>query len=280
MKIFDGKKLADKIAAELKTEIDKLGRRNIVPNLVIIAVEPDERSRAYIKAKVIRAKDIGIKTEVILKSTESIGHVKTILAEIAEDESVHGIIVQLPLPSHFNEQELIDFIPPEKDVDGLTTTSAKLLTKDSALFTPATPLAILEILKRNNINITDKTIAIIGQGKLVGAPLVKILEGYQAKVLTADKTARDLTSITQNADIIISAAGQPKLIKAEMIKDGATVIDAGISIVGGKSVGDVDFDNVAPKVSFITPVVGGVGPMTVMMLMQNVITAARRTIET
>lgn len=276
MNIFDGKKLANEIAAELKTEVDKLRNNGTTPRLTILAIAPDRRSQAYIKAKVIRASELGIKTELISLPAETTTlHIKTILDKSIGDKNVHGIIIQLPLPSRFNAQELIDLIPPQKDVDGLTTYNTEHLVKDDALFMPATPMAVIKMLKCNNIDLSGKTIAIIGQGKLVGAPLTKLLGKYQATILTADKTTRDLAGITKKADILISATGQPNLIRADMIKDHVVVIDIGISSIDGATVGDVDFNKIANKASFITPSIGGIGPMTVVMLMGNVIRSAK-----
>lgn len=276
MNIFDGKKLANEIAAELKTEVDKLRDNGTNVRLAIYAITPDKRSQAYIKAKVTRASELGIKTELIsLPADTTTLHIKTILDKTIGDKNVHGVIIQLPLPSRFNAQELIDLIPPQKDVDGLTTYNTEQLAKDDALFTPATPLAVIKILKHNNIDLSGKTIAIIGQGKLVGAPLTQLLGKYQATILTADKTTRDLAGITKKADILISATGQPNLIRADMIKDHVVVIDIGISSIDGATVGDVDFNRIANKASFITPSIGGIGPMTVVMLMGNVIRSAK-----
>ncbi len=280
MNIFDCKKLADEIASELKTEVDDLRQNGTNALLAILAIEPDKRSLAYIKAKVTRAGELGIKTKLIsLPVGTSVLRIKATLNKIAGNDMVHGIIIQLPLPSHFNEQELIDLIPPQKDVDGLTTTNTKLLAMGKPLFTPATPLAVMEILKHNNIDLSGKTIAIIGQGKLVGLPLTKLLKNYPTNVLMADRSTKNLADITQKADVIVSATGQPNLIKADMIKDDVVVIDVGISIINGAAIGDVDFGEVAKKASLITPAIGGVGPMTVVMLMGNVIEAAKMSVK-
>lgn len=274
MKIFDGQKTADKIASQLKHEASNLIKIGIHPKLAILSVDPDHKSQAYIQAKQLRGKQIGIDIEVIKLDDAYPDSIKAIIEQYNRDPSTHGIIIQLPLPPAFNTDEMIDVINPKKDVDGLTSTNADKITSGlKPFFYPATPLAIREILIQNKIDIGGKKIAIIGQGRLVGKPLASMLKNAGAQISTADKNTGDIASITKPADIIISAVGSPHLITADMVSAGAIIIDVGISKQNNRQIGDVDFNQVRHKAGLITPTIGGVGPMTVVMLMKNVMEA-------
>lgn len=269
MIVFDGKALADQIAVELK---DKIAKKHLRPKLAIVAIDPDARSSVYINAKRRRAEQIGVEVELFLLNKASQAKAEQVVRELASDKNVHGIIVQLPLPKHFNNQRLIGLIPDQKDIDGMN-----FRDRSNPWFQPATILAILEIIKRNRIDLEGKNIAIVGRGE-VGLSLKKVFEYQNLQLTLTDKGDDSLERITRNADVVISAVGQPNLVTANMIKDGAVVIDIGVSKVEGKTVGDVDFENVKNKASFITPPIGGVGPMTVIMLMQNVVQAAEKSV--
>lgn len=217
MKIFDGQKTADKIASQLKHEASDLKKIGIYPKFAIISVDPDHKSQAYIQAKQLRGKQIGIDIEVIKLDNVYPDSIKAIIEQHNHDPSTHGIIIQLPLPPAIKTDEMIDMINPKKDVDGLTSANTnKIMSGHEPFFYPATPLAVREILIQNNIDIEGKKIAIIGQGRLVGKPLASMLKNAGAQINTADKNTGDITSMTKPADIIISAAGSPHLITADM----------------------------------------------------------------
>jgi methylenetetrahydrofolate dehydrogenase (NADP+)/methenyltetrahydrofolate cyclohydrolase len=276
MKIFDGQKAADKIAAHLKKDVENLKTHGFHPRLAIVAIQADERARTYIRAKEARAAQIGIETDIIRYDNHQIEPIKADLARLNNDPLVHGIIIQLPLPAALKINTTIDLITPEKDVDGLTSANAHAIeNSQKPTFYPATPLAVLEILAQNGVDLVGKKIAVIGQGRLVGRPLTAMLKNAGADVRVADKNTPDISAVTRAADIIISATGSPRLITSDMVAQSAVVIDVGISQLDGKQVGDVDFEKVKNKASLITPTRGGVGPMTVVMLMQNVIEAAK-----
>lgn len=271
--IFDGKNFAQKICQDLTPRISELKKLGITPKLVIIAIQPDKRSQIYIRTKQKQAGELGIATELIKIASDNIDQIETAVTQAGNNPSVHGIIIQLPLPKSLNTEVICDFIPPHKDVDGLTSANVAALQQNhNPYFLPATPLAILEVMKA--FNLTDGPIAIVGQGKLVGQPITHLLQRKNTQVMTADDHTPDLTTITATADTIISATGQAHLIKADMIKPKAAIINAGISILDNKVAGDIDFENVKTKAGFITPALGGIGPVTVAILMQNVVLAA------
>lgn len=278
MKIIDGKKIAQEIADKLTFQVNELMAKNVVTKLVIVGINPDERAQVYIRMKQKRAEEIGITTEFIDIADKSPVEQQAFVTSLGKDNSVHGIILQLPLMGWYDAQDLLDCIPVSKDVDGLTTISQDALENGEPGFVPATPLGVMEILKQSGIPLKGKTICVIGRSNLVGKPLAHLFEQSGAKVLVGHRQVADLGTLTRQADIIIAAAGSPGLVRAEMIKDGAVVIDVGINEIKGKLQGDVDFASVKNKASIISPVPGGVGPMTVVMLLQNVISAAQKNI--
>lgn len=276
VKIVDGKKLAQEIADRLKTEVDKLKQNGIIPKLVIVAIEPDSRSQAYIRMKLRRAEEVGIITEYI--ELDGASHTECIkkVSELSNDKNIHGIILQLPLAGWYDPQDLIDYVEPSKDVDGLTSTNQTALENNQTGIVPATPLAVMEILKNEKIESKNKVVCVVGRSHLVGTPLRYLLEHSGAEVLVGHRQTKNLPELTLRSDIVISAAGSPSLIKADMIKKDAVVIDVGINDVDHKLKGDVDFENVKRVASIITPVPGGVGPLTVVMLLKNVIDSTKR----
>ncbi len=275
VKIVDGKLLAQNIANKLKTRVDGLNKLKIFPRLVIVGKKPDSRSQVYIRMKLKRAEEIGIKAEFVDLNNASQRECQKIVTGLSNDSSIHGIIVQLPLSGWYDPQDLIDCIDPAKDVDGLTSASQDALENGRPGLRPATPLAVLEILKSCNVATKNKIVTIVGRSHLVGLPLRYMLEQLGAKVLVGHREVEDLTKLTLQSDIVIAAAGSPGLIKADMVKNGTVVIDVGINDIDGKLRGDVDFDEVLKKAGVITPVPGGVGPLTVIMLLSNVIEAAK-----
>ncbi len=264
MEILNGLKLRDKILTGLKKEISQSGKK---PKLAIVLIGDDEASLRYIKQKQKAAEEIGAEAE-LLQFTQSFAEEEIIyqIKNLNRDNSVSGIIVQLPLPNGINKQKVLASIDPTKDIDGLTPGSE---------FKPATPLGIMELLNEYSIEIKGKTAAVIGQSDLVGAPLSQMLAEKGAKVIRIDiNTPKPIDSLVQQGDIVVAAAGEPNLVTENMIKKDAVVVDVGTNVNSdGKLVGDVDFEKVKAKASFITPVPGGVGPMTVASLMKNLVLA-------
>lgn len=275
-KIVNGKQLAQKIADGLKQEADVFKQKGIIPKLVIVAIKPDERSQVYIRMKLKRAEEIGIDTEYVDLSGKDHRECIRKVQEISEDSNNHGIVLQLPLSGWYDPQDLIDYVAAEKDVDGLTSTNQTALEQNKPGIVPATPLAVMRILQEYNIELKNKTVTVIGRSHLVGIPLRYLLEHSGAKVLVGHRQIEDLSSLTLQSDIVISAAGSPGLVEAEMIKKGSVVIDVGINDVNHQLKGDVDFEHVKKVASIITPVPGGVGPLTVVMLLKNVLDSAKR----
>lgn len=262
MKIVDGKALKEQILASLKKEIQA---QNLKPNLAIILIGEDPASLVYIKQKQKAASEIGAFSELFqFRASSTEREVLEKIEQLNKNLEVNGIIVQLPLPKYFDAFILTQAVNPKKDVDGLN---------EESFFKPATPLAVLEILRAENVVIKGKTAVIFGQSRLVGAPLKVMLEDEGASVLAIDINTPDPNKISLQGDIIISAVGKPGLVASAMVKPGAVVIDVGTTRnrKNGKLEGDVDFENVKEKVSLITPVPGGVGPMTVAMLMKNLV---------
>ena len=274
VKFIDGKGIAENIVKTLKAQIKTLPE---APTLAIISYKADERSRVYINLKLKRAEEIGIKTELIdWSDMQQDGCIKAMI-KLGKQKNINGIIVQLPLNDWYDPQALLDAIPASKDVDGLSTQSLENLKQNKAKLIPATPRAVLTALKHEGIDLADKRIVVIGQGKLVGLPLSIILKNKGYSVETADINTKDLAKLTKQADVLISAAGQPNLITGIMIKPGATVLDVGIVEINGKLAGDVDYESVEPIAGMISKVPGGIGPITVVSLLQNVVEASKNT---
>ncbi len=274
-KIIDGRKIAQEIANDLIAEVSSLSTRGTVPKLVIIGINPDKRAQVYIRMKQRRAEEVGITTEFIDIADKTPVEQQKFVSNLGEDTTVHGIILQLPLMGWYDVQDLLDCIPANKDVDGLTSINQDLLETGNPKFIPATPLGVIEILKQSHISINDKTVCVIGRSNLVGKPLAVLFKQAGAKVLVGHRQVENLTNLTRQADIVVAAAGSPGLITSEMIQNHAVVIDVGINEIDGKLQGDVDFESVKNKASIISPVPGGVGPMTVVMLLSNVVKAAK-----
>ena len=272
-KIIDGTKIANSIADELKEKVALLKLNKITPKLVIIGISPNSRSLVYIKMKHKKAEQIGIDTEFIDIADMSFAEQKNYVSSLSQDSSVGAIIIQLPLKGIDNPQELLDCIARSKDVDGLSSASQHSLEANAQGFVPATPLAVMRLLQHEGIDLSGKKVTVLGRSKLVGKPLEIILKQAGAKVVVGHSQTADLQSLTLGAEIIISAVGKPSLVTQDMISNGSIIIDVGITKLEGRLVGDVDFDGVKNKASLITPVPGGVGPMTVIMLLQNVVKA-------
>lgn len=271
MIILDGKKLKQEILDELKEEVSNL---LIKPKLVVIQVGDDPASDVYVKQKEKMAEYIGYNFEHIkLSSKISEEELLTLIDKLNDDKEVSGILVQMPLPSQINAKTVQNRVIAYKDVDGLTDINAGKLVHNNDTLISCTPMAIVDLLKEYNISIKGKHVVIVGRSDLVGKPLINLFLNNDATVTVCHSKTNNLESITKLADILVIAIGNKEFIKAYMVKDNAVVIDVGINRDNNKLYGDVDFSNVSKKASYITPVPGGVGPMTVAELAKNVLKA-------
>jgi len=280
-KIINGKEIAasirENLAQEIKTLVSKVGR---APCLAVIWVGENPASATYVRAKARACESIGMKFRLYhLPEDISQEELVTLIKNLNKDKDIDAILVQLPLPQHIPENTIIDTISPEKDADGFHPYNLGRLLVGDPIFMPCTPAGILELLQQANIETTGKEVVIIGRSNIVGKPLAALLmqkKTGNATVTVCHTATRDVTFHSRRADILIVAAGQPKMIKADMIKEGAIIIDVGIHRTEEGLCGDVDFEAVEPKVAAITPVPGGVGPMTVAMLLKNTLLAYKR----
>ncbi|MFH1317284.1 MAG: bifunctional 5,10-methylenetetrahydrofolate dehydrogenase/5,10-methenyltetrahydrofolate cyclohydrolase [Candidatus Woesearchaeota archaeon] len=269
MEILDGKKLSEKITEELKAEINNLNE-NIKLSVIMVGYDP--ASAYYVNMKKKKCNEIGIQCDVIsLDGNAMQEKVIETIRSLNNDSNVTGILVQLPLPSHINTRKVLDSVRKEKDADGLSTYHLSRLLLNEEKIAPATPKGVIRLLEEYKIEVKGKNICIIGYGNTVGKPLSLMLLNREATVDICHIRTEYLKEHTIKADILISAAGVPGLIKADMTKEGAVIVDIGINKVGNEVRGDVDFDDVKEKCSYITPVPGGVGPMTIVMLIDNLI---------
>lgn len=286
MQLIDGNAIATSILAELNAEV--AGFTGSKPKVVFVRVGDDPASIAYVNKKQKVSQQIGIQSELrALDETISQDDLFAIIDELNADPTVHGILVQAPLPKHMNEIAVFNRVNPRKDVDGFNTVNiGKLCQEDANGFVACTPAGIIELLKRTGIDTTGKKAVVVGRSQIVGKPVALLLmmktETGNATVSICHSKTNDLTAEVKSADIVIAAIGRPHFITADMVQPGAVVIDVGINRVedtakprGYRLVGDVDFDQVAPQAAYITPVPGGVGPMTVAMLMKNTVKAYR-----
>lgn len=276
--IIDGKAIAGKKREELKQAVEKLKAKGITPGLAVILVGDDPASQTYVRNKEKACKEVGIYS-LLLKYEANITE-EFLLAkikELNENKEIHGILVQLPLPDQINPKVVIEAIHPDKDVDGFHPLNVgKLLTGEDT-FIPCTPLGIIEMLKEIHIDLTGKHAVVIGRSNIVGKPMGQLLLGENATVTYCHSKTVDLPSITRQADVLVSAIGQANRITADYVKEGAVVIDVGMNRnQEGKLCGDVLYDEVKNKASYITPVPGGVGPMTITMLLANTVKAAMK----
>jgi len=275
--IIDGKLLASKIKEELKKEVEELKNKGINPCLAVVLVGENKASQKYVSFKEKSCKELGIESIVarLPENNEELSLIK-LIDELNENPQVNGILVQLPLPKHLNQQRILERIKPYKDVDGFTPFCLGRLLIDVPLFIPCTPKGVLRMLDEYKINPEGKNAVVIGRSIIVGKPLSLLLLRRNATVTVCHSKTKDLQDITKKADILCVAIGKERFINASMVKEGAVIIDIGINVTeSGKVVGDVNFDEVKEKASYITPVPGGVGPMTIAMLMENTIHAAK-----
>ena len=275
-KLIDGKKLAEKVRNKLKLEVKSLKKK---PKLSVILVGDDSASKIYVKNKQKYAVEIGIESEVIkLDNSVSEDKLLKIIKKLNKNKKVSGILVQLPLPKHINEFNVINSINPEKDVDGFTIYNKGLLSIGKPNLVPCTPLGIMEMLKEYKVKLAGKLAVVIGRSNIVGKPMTQLLLNNDATVIQCHSKTKNLSEITSKADILITAVGKKGLITDKFVKNGAVVVD--VAMVRDEKnkrwFGDVNFDKVSKKTILITPVPGGVGPMTIAMLLQNTITAYKK----
>jgi methylenetetrahydrofolate dehydrogenase (NADP+)/methenyltetrahydrofolate cyclohydrolase len=287
-KIISGTEVAKAIREELKTEVTELKEKHgVVPGLVTILVGEDPASQSYVSAKNKTAHALGIHSEqVTLPADTSEQDLLATVEKYNKDKNIHGILVQLPLPKHINETNVLYAIDPAKDVDGFHPVNVGKMVLGEECFLPCTPHGILELLTRSGVETSGAEVVVIGRSNIVGKPIANLMlqkrKAGNATITLCHTRTKDLAAHCKRADIIIAAVGVPKMVTADMVKDGVVVIDVGVNRIGktadGKAIlaGDVDFDAVKEKASYITPVPGGVGPMTITMLMKNTVQAARQ----
>ncbi|BDH81128.1 bifunctional protein FolD [Lactococcus lactis] len=278
MNLIDGKALAAKMQAELKVKVDKLKEADNVPGLAVILVGEDPASQIYVRNKARQATAIGLNSSVVrLPETVSEQELLDLIEQYNQSEQWHGILVQLPLPEHISEEKVLLAIDPEKDVDGFHPMNMGRLWSGNPLMIPSTPAGIMEMFREYNVELSGKRAVVIGRSNIVGKPMAQLLMMADATVTIAHSKTENLRELTKEADVLVVAIGRDRMIKAEDVKEGAVVIDVGMNRdEDGKLHGDVDFDEVKDVASLITPVPGGVGPMTITMLMEQTVRAASR----
>ena len=274
MELIDGKETAKKIRIGLKEEVDELKKNGINPKLAVIMVGDDKASAVYVRNKSKACEEIGIEFEEFLMDNTTTQ--KELISKLNNREDIHGILLQSPIPKGLDIREAFNTIDYRKDVDGFNPINVGKLSIGEDCFISCTPYGVIKLLEEYNISIEGKRAVIIGRSNIVGKPLIQCLLNKNATVTVCHSKTMNLEKITKEADILIAALGKPKFVTEDMVKDGAVVIDVGINRnEEGKLVGDVDFENVSKKASYITPVPGGVGPMTIAMLMGNVVKSAK-----
>ena len=276
--ILDGKKIAASVRAEWKLRAEKLAQHGAKPGLAVIIVGDDPASALYVKNKIKACNETGIYSEVhSFSGSVEQQQVLDCIQALNKNVHIHGILVQLPLPSHFENNRIITSIAVEKDVDGFHFYNVGALVTGNTIFSPCTPYGVMIMLERNNIAIEGKHAVVVGRSNIVGKPMAMMLLEKGATVTICTSRTRNLPEFTKNADILVVATGKPRMVTSTMVKPGAVVIDVGINrLADGKLCGDVDFDAVKAVAGHITPVPGGVGPMTITMLLCNTILAAER----
>lgn len=276
--IIDGKELAKKIRTNLRLECEELNKKGIKSKLAVIMVGDDPASKVYVKNKSKACEDVGIKyEEYLLNSNTSQTELIELIKNLNDDKTVNGILLQSPIPSNLDINEAFRTITPEKDVDGFNPVNVGKLVLNQDTFVSCTPYGIMKMFEEYSIDLTGKNVVILGRSNIVGKPLIHCCLNKNATVTTCHSKTQNIKEITSKADILISAIGKAHFVTEDMVKENAVVIDVGINrLEDGKITGDVDFENVKEKVEFITPVPGGVGPMTIAMLMNNVIKATKK----
>jgi methylenetetrahydrofolate dehydrogenase (NADP+)/methenyltetrahydrofolate cyclohydrolase len=288
-KVIDGKAIAEEMRSDLAKEIEELAKEGVTPGLAVVLVGEDPASQVYVRMKGKACEKIGIYSETIrlpVETTEA--ELMEVIDRLNDDPKIHGMLVQLPLPKQINEQNVLLRIVPEKDVDGFHPVNVgKVATGDPTAFRPATPYGVQQMMIRSGVEISGAHAVIVGRSNIVGKPMASLLvqkaDGANATVTVCHSRTKDLAAVTRQGDILIAAMGQPEFVKADMIKPGAVVIDVGTNRVddpskekGYRLVGDVEFEKAKEVASAITPVPGGVGPMTITMLLYNTVQAAKQ----
>ena len=275
--IIDGKELAKKIRKELKVECDNLKEKGINPKLAVIMVGDNPASKVYVRNKSRACEEIGIEyEEFLLQDNIKQEELISLIKKLNEDKSINGILLQSPIPEHLNINEAFKTITYRKDVDGFTPSSVGKLCIGEDTFISCTPYGVMKMFEEYNIDLTGKNVVILGRSNIVGKPLIQCCLAKNATVTVCHSKTKNIEEYTKKADVLIAAIGKAKFVTKDMVKKDVVIIDVGINRnEQGKLVGDVDFENVEPLASYITPVPGGVGPMTIAMLMNNVIKAAK-----
>jgi len=279
MQLLDGKALANKVQTSVASEVEKLKQeKNIVPGLAVILVGDDPASHAYVKMKAKACENVGFYSITHnMPDTISQDEIIEIIEMMNSNPHIDGILVQLPLPAHIDTDKILEVIDPKKDVDGFHAYNVGRLVTNLESFVPCTPLGVMKMFEEYEIDLEGKDVCVVGASNIVGKPMALLLLNANATVTVTHIFTKDLKAHTSKADIVVVGVGVPGLIKEDMVKEGAIVIDIGINrIEDGSLVGDVDFENVAPKCSYITPVPGGVGPMTIAMLLANTLKSAQQ----
>lgn len=277
MNIIDGKAVSKKVKEDVKAECEQLKAKGVTPGLAVIIVGDDPASQVYVHNKEVACEACGfysVKYALPAETTQE--ELNALVDKLNKDDKINGILCQLPLPSHLDDKEVINRIDPLKDVDAFHPVNVGAIMIGDYNYLPCTPAGVMELIHSTGVDVSGKKAVVIGRSNIVGKPMAMLLLHENATVEITHSKTRDLAEITKGADILVAAIGKAKFVKADMVKDGAVVIDVGMNRdENGKLCGDVDFENVKDKCSFITPVPGGVGPMTIAMLMKNTLTAAK-----
>ena len=273
--LLNGREIAKDYRAGLQSEVEKLKAQGIVPNLTVVIVGNDGASLSYVRSKNKAAEKIGMESSIVrLDEDTSEEEVLAAVEKLNNDDKVNGILVQVPLPEQVDENKVLEAIAPHKDVDGFSPINIGRLYTGQRTFVPCTPLGIMELLKQTG-SLEGKTVAVVGRSHIVGQPVAKLLTNENATVTLMHSRTKDMVAQLKDFDVVVSAVGKPGLIKGSDLKEGAIVIDVGNTVVDEKLIGDVDFDSAKEVASYITPVPGGVGPLTITMVLNNTLLAAK-----
>ena len=277
-KIIDGKQIAKEVRAEIAAECAELKKKGIIPGLAVVIVGTDPASQVYVRNKKKACEEVGFRSEVFeLPEETTEEELLALVKKLNEDVNIHGILVQLPLPEHLDDEVIIANIDPKKDVDAFHPSNVGKIMIGNYDFLPCTPAGVMVLLEKSGIDVSGKECVVVGRSNIVGKPQAMLLLHANGTVTIFHSRTKDLAEVTRRADILVVAIGKADFITGDMVKDGAVVIDVGMNRkADGKLTGDVDFATVEPKASYITPVPGGVGPMTITMLLRNTLTSAKK----
>lgn len=277
-KIIDGKQIAKEVRAEIAAECAELKKKGIIPGLAVVIVGTDPASQVYVRNKKKACEEVGFRSEVFeLPEETTEEELLALVKKLNEDVNIHGILVQLPLPEHLDDEVIIANIDPKKDVDAFHPSNVGKIMIGNHDFLPCTPAGVMVLLEKSGIDVSGKECVVVGRSNIVGKPQAMLLLHANGTVTICHSRTKGLAEVTRRADILVVAIGKADFITGDMVKDGAVVIDVGMNRkADGKLTGDVDFATVEPKASYITPVPGGVGPMTITMLLRNTLTSAKK----